>query len=385
MSRPRIYLDHAATTPIDPAVAEVMRDALALANPASTHAAGREAAEQVERARADVAARVGASADSLIWTSGATEADNLAILGAMAHRPPGHVVTARTEHKAVLDPVRQLERAGWRVSWLKPNDDGVIAAADVLNALRDDTQLVSIMHVNNETGAIQDIEAIGRGLAGHPALFHVDAAQSLAWLPIDVDAMGIDLLALSAHKCHGPAGIGALVLRRGSARIRPLMHGGGQEQGLRPGTLAAHQILGFAEAVRRLDSFADAPARVGLLRERLWTGLAAIPGVIRNASAAVTAPHILNMTVRGVNGESLLFSLPELMISQGSACTSGGQESSYVLRALGRSDAEARASLRLSLGRGTTDDEVDLAAARITATVERLRALQPDHLQREAA
>lgn len=378
MSDQSIYLDHAATTPIDPVVAEQMAQALHLANPASAHSAGRLAAEQVEQARATVAGHVGAASEQLIWTSGATEADNLAILGGLAQQAPAHIVTARTEHKAVLDPIRQLERGGWRVTWLKPGADGVVAAADVLAAVQADTRLVSVMHVNNETGAVQDIAAIGRQLADHPALFHVDAAQSLAWLPIDINAMGIDLLALSAHKCHGPPGIGALVMRRGLVRLRPLMHGGGQERGLRPGTLAPHQIVGFAAAVRRLQVCADAPDRVRALREHLWAGLSRISGVIRNGQPQSTAPHILNATFAGLNGESLLFGLPGLMVSQGSACTSGGQESSYVLRALGRSDAEARASLRLSLGRATTVAEIDAAVAQISNAAARLTALQPE-------
>lgn len=372
-----LYFDHAATTPVDPVVAETMLAALRLANPASPHAAGREAAIQVEAARARVAARVGARPEELTWTSGATEADNLAILGSQSLDDPGHIVCARTEHKAVLDPVRQLERAGWRVSWLKPGADAVVDAATVLDAVRPDTRLVTVMHVNNETGAVQDIGRIGQALADHPAVFHVDAAQSLAWLPIDVQAMGIDLLALSAHKCHGPAGVGALVHRRGRARLRPLLFGGGQERGLRPGTLPVHQLLGFAKAVERLDADPDAPARVARLRERLWAGLADVGGVLRNGDRETCAPHILNVTLTGVQGESLVYSLPDVLMSQGSACTAGGDEASYVLRALGRSDAEARASLRLSLGRGTTAADVDAVGQRICAAVRRLRGLAP--------
>lgn len=372
-----VYLDHAATTPIDPAVAEAMQAALRLANPASPHAAGRQAAARVEAARAAVAARVGARPDELIWTSGATEADNLAILGTQSLSDPGHLVCARTEHKAVLDAVRQLERAGWRVSWLKPGPDAVVDAAAVLDAVRPDTRLVTVMHVNNETGAVQDIARIGQGLADHPALFHVDAAQSLAWLPIDVAEMGVDLLALSAHKCHGPTGIGALVIRRGRARVRPLLFGGGQERGLRPGTLAVHQILGFAKAVERLDADPAAYERVAALRERLWEGLRKVGGVIRNGHPEMIAPHVLNVTFADVHGESLVFSLPELLLSQGSACTAGGDEASYVLRALGRSDAEARASLRLSLGRGTTAADVEVAIEQICGAVRRLRSVAP--------
>lgn len=379
-----INLDHAATTPVTPAVVAAMQAALGMANPASAHAAGRAARARVEHARATIAAQVGAEADALVFTSGATEANNLAITGALRAAGPGHIVTARTEHKAVLDPVRQAEQAGYAVTWLTPRADGVVAADDVIAAVRDDTRLVSIMHVNNETGAIQDIAAMGAALAEHRALLHVDAAQSLAWLPLDMAAMGIDLLSLSAHKCHGPAGIGALV-RAPAARLQPIMFGGGHEAGLRPGTLAVHQIAGFEAAVMGLADMGEAAQRVSELRERLWSALADVGGVIRNGVPATTAAHVLNITVPDVDGQALLFSLPDLGVSQGSACTAGGGESSYVLRALGHSDAAARASLRLSFSRVTSADEIDRAGQRIVAAIRRLRRLRPDTVIHEAA
>lgn len=371
-----INLDNAATTPVIAPVAAAMTEALSLANPSSAHAAGRAARVVVDDARARIARRVGMAPEALVFTSGATEANNLAIVGALRAAGSGHIVVARTEHKAVLDPVRQAERDGWAVTWLTPRADGVVAAEDVLAAVRDDTRLVCLMHVNNEIGAVQDISAVGRGLADHRALLHVDAAQSLAWCPIDMAAMGIDLLCLSAHKCHGPAGIGALV-RAAHARVLPILHGGGQEFGLRPGTLAVHQIAGFAAAVDALDDVAQASARVVALRERLWNALAAVGGVVRNAAPGATAPHILNVTYPDVDGASLIFSLPDLGVSQGSACTAGGSESSYVLRALGHADAAARASLRLSLSRLSSQADVDTAAERINLAVTRLRAMRP--------
>jgi cysteine desulfurase len=381
-----VYLDNAATTPVDPRVIEAMATCLGIdgdfANPSATgHALGRRARARVEQAREEVASLVGARPAQVIWTSGATEADNLALLGAARfYRSRGqHVVTARTEHPAVLDACRQLEREGFAVTYLVPGSDGIVQPPQVEAALRPETILVSLMHVNNEIGVVQDIGAVGRLCRARGVLFHVDAAQSAGKLPLDVERDCIDLLALTAHKVHGPKGVGALCIRlEPRIGLVPLLHGGGQERGLRSGTLPTHQIVGMGVAYRiaALEMAADS-ARIARLRDRLWHGLAGLPGVALNGHATQRAPGILNITIDGVEGESLLFELPGLAVASGSACATASAEPSYVLRALGRSDRLAQSSLRLSLGRYTTAAEVELAIAAIQRAIRRLRAVAP--------
>jgi cysteine desulfurase len=380
-----IYLDHAATTPLDPQVLDAMLPFLRAdglhANPASDHAPGRAARTAVERAREQVASAIGAEPGDVIFTSGATESDNLAIKGALEfYASRGrHVVTSRTEHKAVLDTCRHLETRGVRVTWLKPQADGCVTPAQVMEALADDTVLVSLMWVNNETGVIQDIEHLAPRLRERGVLLHVDAAQALGRVPMDLQRTPVDLLSLSAHKAYGPKGVGALyVRRRPRARLAPQLHGGGHEQGMRSGTLPTHQVAGMGmaceiAAARRERDWAHAAE----MRDRLWAALSSLPQVFLNGEAAARVPQILNLSFAGVDGESLRAGLPELAVSSGSACSSATREPSYVLRALGRDDALADASLRFSTGRGTTIDEVDQAAAQVAAQVRRLRALSP--------
>lgn len=381
-----VYLDNAATTAVDPRVVEAMSSCLGedgdFANPSSvSHAPGRRARERVEAARAQVAALVGADPSCVVFTSGATESDNLAVLGAARfYRARGrHLVTSRTEHPAVLAACRQLEREGFEVTYLKPGSDGIVEPAQVEEALRPDTILVSLMHVNNEIGVVQDVGAVGRLCRARGVILHVDAAQSAGKLPIDVERDSIDLLALTAHKMHGPKGAGALCVRREPRLgLAPLLFGGGQERSLRPGTLATHQVVGLGEACRiAAAQMVDDAARITALRERLWAGLAGLPGVMLNGHATRRVPGILNVAFDGVEGESLLFALAGLAVASGSACATTNAEPSYVLRALGRSDRLAQSSLRLSLGRFTTGDDVELALRDIVATVERLRAVAP--------
>ncbi len=384
-SRP-IYLDNAATTAVDPRVIAEMSSCLGVdgdfANPSSAnHVYGREASARVERARAEVAALVNAAPEQILFTSGATEANNLALLGAARfHRNRSrHIVTSRTEHPAVLDACRQLEREGCAVTYLKPGTSGVVEFDQVAEALRPDTLLVSLMHVNNEIGVVNDIGSIGRLCRARGALFHVDAAQSAGKLPIDVQQDAIDLLSLTAHKLHGPKGIGALCVRREPRLgLVPLQFGGGQERGLRSGTLPTHQIVGLGAAYRIAhESMAVDIPRIAGLREKLWGALADIPGVELNGDPVRRVAGILNVTIDGVEGEALLLALADLAVSSGSACASLHAEPSYVLRALGRSDRLAQSSLRLSLGRFTTADEVGRAASRIRAEIVRLRAGEP--------
>ena len=380
-----IYLDHAATTPLAPEVFEAMRPFLLdqFANPASDHAPGRAARKAVEAARAQVAALLGAAADEIIWTSGATEANNLAIKGALEFRgfDNAHLITSRTEHKCVLDTCRYLESRygsrGLKLTQLKPGSDGTVAVQQVLEALTPQTVLVSLMWVNNELGTINPVAQLAPLLRERGVLLHVDAVQAAGKLPIDLAAVPIDLLSVSAHKIYGPKGIGALFVRRQPrARVAPQLHGGGHEQGMRSGTLAPHQIVGmgaaFALAGQRLA--ADA-AQIGALRDRLWARLQALPGVLRNGGAEVSAAHILNVSFEGVEGEALRAMLPTLAVSSGSACSSATAEPSYVLRALGRSDALANASLRFSLGRSTTREQIDAAAAQVIDAVLWLREI----------
>lgn len=379
-----IYLDHAATTPLRPAVWEAMRPWLepgaGFANPASTHAAGRAAREAVEQARAQVAARLNAQPEEIVWTSGATESNNLAIKGAVEFHARGaaHVITSRIEHKCVLDACRWLESAGRQVraSYLQPDRLGRLEPAQVIEALRPETVLVSLMWVNNEIGNVTDIPALAALLRARGVMLHVDAAQAAGKLGIDLAAVPVDLLSLSAHKLGGPKGIGALfVRRRPRARVAPQMHGGGHEWGMRSGTLAPHQIVGMGAAFALADP-AQAAA-VGELRERLWSQVQDLPGVLRNGDPQRAAPHILNLSFAGVEGESLRARLADVAVSSGAACSSATAEPSYVLRALGRDDELAQASLRFSFGVQTTAEDVDTAAQRVREAVQALRALSP--------
>jgi len=381
-----VYLDNAATTPVDPRVVETMFECCGwegdFANPSSVgHEPGRRARARVERARAEVASVVGAEPEQVLWTSGATEADNLALFGAARfHRARGrHLVTSRTEHPAVLDSCRQLERDGFEVSYLKPGPDGIVQPSQVEAALRTDTILVSLMHVQNEIGVVQDVGAIGRLCRARGVLLHVDAAQGAGKLPIDVRRDCIDLLALTAHKVHGPKGVGALVLRREPRLgLVPMLFGGGQERGLRSGTIPTHQVAGMGRAFSiAADEMQADGARISALRVLLFESISAIPGVELNGHPTQRVPGILSVTVDGVEGESLLHALADLAIASGSACATANAEPSYVLRALGRSDRLAQSTLRLSLGRFTTGEDVQYAASRIAAEIERLRSIAP--------
>lgn len=380
------YLDNAATTPVDPRVSAHMRACLGedgwFANPSSTaHEAGRAAAQRVELARAQVGQLIGARAEQIVFTSGATEADNLAVLGtarALAAQRR-HLISARTEHKAVLDAVRQLTREGFSVTWLPPDAHGRVTAQAVAAALRPDTALVSLMHVNNETGVIQDIEAIGAVCRERAVVFHVDAAQSLGREPLDVSRLPVDLLSVSAHKIYGPKGIGALFVRAGSkAPLTPLMFGGGQQSGLRPGTLPTHQIAGFGLACELAGAARAADrARIAQWRDRLWSRLETLGGVTINGEGAERVPHILNVSFDGVDGESLVSALPGLAVSTGAACNSASAEPSYVLRALGRTVRQAESALRFSFGRFNTAQDIEAAAELVRAAVRGLRAVSP--------
>jgi cysteine desulfurase len=381
-----IYLDNAATTPLDPRVLEAMlacmgREADFANASALNHEPGRRARARVEAARALVAALVGAAPEQIVWTSGATEANNLALLGAARfHRPNGaHILTSRTEHPSVLDPCRQLEREGFEVSYLRPGAGGIVEPAQVEAALRPETIMVSLMHVNNETGVIQEVGEVGRLCSARGVLLHVDAAQSAGKLPLDVVRDSIDLLSLTAHKLNGPKGVGALCVRRNPRLgLVPLIFGGGQERGLRSGTLPTHQIAGMGAACRiAAVEMAEEGPRIARLRARLWGALETLPGVWLNGDAERRVPGILNVSIEGVEGESLLLALSDLAVSSGSACASLRGEPSYVLRALGRSEQLAQSSLRISLGRYTTVEDTDRAAARIRAEVARLRAITP--------
>jgi cysteine desulfurase len=378
-----IYLDYAATTPVDPKVAAKMADCLTadglFANPASVHGPGRAARAAVEEARAQVAALVNAVPQEIVFTSGATESDNLAIKGTAHFRSDRgrHIVTSRIEHKAVLDAAKQLEKEGFEVTWLKPDADGLIQPAAVEASLRKDTILVSLMHANNELGVVNDIAAIGKRVRAHGATFHVDAAQSAGKLPIDLKHLDVDLMSFAAHKVYGPKGIGALYVRREPrVNLEPLIHGGGHEQGLRSGTLATHQIVGMGAAFQLARELLGSEApRLKALRERLWHKLQAIPGVLLNGHATQRLPGILNLSFPGVEGESLLYACEELAVSSGSACNAADREPSYVLRALGRDEQLAGASLRFSLGRFSTEAEVDRATELVIEQYRRLTAL----------
>ncbi|MBS98888.1 MAG: IscS subfamily cysteine desulfurase [Oceanospirillaceae bacterium] len=381
-----IYLDYSATTPVDPRVAEKMMACLTpdgiFGNPASrSHQFGWKAEEAVETARRQVADLIGADPREIVWTSGATESDNLAIKG-VAHfydKKGKHIITSKIEHKAVLDTCRQLEREGFEVTYLTPGSDGIITPQMVADALRDDTILVSLMHVNNEIGTITDIAAIGELTRSHGVLLHVDAAQSVGKLPLDMSAMKVDLLSISGHKMYGPKGIGALYVRRKPrVRLEAQMHGGGHERGMRSGTLPTHQIVGMGEAARICaEEMVSESQHLQALRERFWNGIKDMEEVHVNGSMEQRVSGNLNVSFAFVEGESLLMSLKDLAVSSGSACTSASLEPSYVLRALGLNDELAHSSIRFSFGRFTTDEEVDYATGQIREAVDKLRELSP--------
>ncbi|MGA0584232.1 MAG: IscS subfamily cysteine desulfurase [Castellaniella sp.] len=379
-----IYLDYSATTPVDERVLQAMLPWLSerFGNPASrSHAWGWDAEEAVERARGQVAALIHADPREIVWTSGATESDNLAIMGAARfHAGRGrHVVTVRTEHKAVLDPCLELERQGFEVTWLGVDANGLVSPDALAAVLRPDTILVSVMLVNNEIGVIQDVAVLAALCRERGILFHTDAAQATGKLPVDVQALGVDLMSLSAHKTYGPKGVGALYVRRKPrVRLEAQIHGGGHERGLRSGTLPTHQIVGMGEAFALAGELMDTEIpRIRALRDRLWEGLRDLPDVYLNGDPDQRVAHTLNISVAHVEGEALLMAVPELAVSSGSACTSASLEPSHVLRALGRSDTLAHSSLRLTLGRYTTQDEVDRAVRLLRAQIGRLRELSP--------
>lgn len=383
MNQP-LYFDYAATTPLDPQVMDsmikTMRDEFG--NPASrSHAYGWRAEELVEAARVQVANLIKADPKEIIWTSGATESDNLAIKGAAQfyQRKGKHIITTKIEHKAVLDTCRQLEREGFEVTYLEPCSQGLISVEKIKDAIRDDTILVSVMHANNEIGVIQDIAGIGKLTREKGIIFHVDAAQTVGKIPLDMHSNEIDLLSISAHKLYGPKGIGALFVRRKPRiRLTPQMHGGGHERGMRSGTLPTHQIVGFGEACKiAQDRMEEDSARIRYLRDKLWNGLKDIEAIHLNGHPEKQLPGILNVSINYVEGESLLMGLKDLALSSGSACTSASLEPSYVLRALGLSDELAHSSLRFSIGRFTTEKEIEQALALARGVITRLRDMSP--------
>ena len=379
-----VYLDNSATTPVDPRVAEKMMACLTqdgnFGNPASrSHLFGWRAEEAVEEARLQVASLIKADSREIVWTSGATEANNLALKGvAHAYRQKGrHIITSMIEHKAVLDPCKQLEKDGFEVTYLQPDMHGVISPSQVEEALREDTVLVSLMHGNNELGVLTDIASIGRLTRSRGVFLHVDAAQTTGKVEIDVNAMNVDLMSLTAHKTYGPKGIGALFVRRSpKVKLEAQIHGGGHERGMRSGTLATHQIVGMGEAFRLAgEEMEQDCARIKALRERLWFSLTELSGVYLNGDSDNRVAGVLNVGFSGVDGEVLLMSLSDIAVSSGSACTSASLEPSYVLRTIGLADDLAHSSLRLSVGRFTTEEEVDFAAETIKNAVTRLRSV----------
>jgi len=381
-----IYLDYSATTPVDPRVAEKMCACLTpdgtFGNPASrSHPFGWAAEKLVDEARANVAALINADPKEIVWTSGATESDNLAIKGA-AHfyqKQGKHIITVKTEHKAVLDTCRQLEREGYEVTYMDVQNDGLLDLEAFKAAIRPDTILASVMHVNNETGVIQDIAAIGEICRDNKVIFHVDAAQSAGKVDIDLDKMKVDLMSFSAHKVYGPKGIGALYVRRKPRiRLEAQMHGGGHERGLRSGTLATHQIVGMGEAFRiAKEEMAEENKRFAKLRDRLLDGLKDMEEVYVNGDMQHRIAGNLNISFNFVEGESLMMALKDMAVSSGSACTSASLEPSYVLRALGRDDELAHSSIRFTIGRFTTEEEIDYVLSQVRKQVERLRDLSP--------
>jgi len=381
-----IYLDYASTTPIDKRVAEKMLEYMTTdgmyGNPASrSHSYGWDADEAVSMSRKHVADLINADPREIVWTSGATESDNLAIKGA-AHfykKKGKHVITIKTEHKAVLDACRQLEREGFEVTYMEPMANGLIDIKQLESEIRDDTVLISIMHVNNEIGVIQDIESIGKLARSKKIIFHVDAAQSAGKIEIDLEKMNVDLMSFSAHKIYGPKGIGALYVRRKPrVRLEAQIHGGGHERGLRSGTLPTHQIVGMGEAFRiAKEEMENDYEKISQLRNRLWNGLKDIEEVYLNGDFENRYPGIMNISFNYVEGESLIMATKDIAVSSGSACTSASLEPSFVLRAIGRSDELAHSSLRMSIGRFTTEKEIDTTIETVKKAVDKLRALSP--------
>ena len=381
-----IYLDYAATTPVDPRVAKKMLEHLTLdgnfGNPASrSHKYGWKAEESVEEARSHVANLVGCDPREIVWTSGATEADNLAIKGvANFYKSKGkHIITSKIEHKAVLDSCRELEREGFEVTYLDPNEGGLTSPESVMEAIREDTILVSIMHLNNELGTINDIEAIGKITREKGVFFHVDAAQSTGKVKINLSEIPVDLMSFSAHKTYGPKGVGALFIRRKPrVRIQAQIHGGGHERGMRSGTLPTHQIVGMGEAFRiaKEEMILD-KKRIQVLHDRFYNAVSKIEEIYFNGDLQNKVCNIINVSFAYVEGESLIMAMKDVAISSGSACTSASLEPSYVLRALGRKDELASSSIRFSFGRFTTEEEVDHTLSLINHSVERLRELSP--------
>lgn len=379
-----IYFDYSATTPVDPRVVDKMIPFLreSFGNPASrSHAYGWQAEEAVEQAREDVSALVGCDAKEVVWTSGATESINLAVKGAARfYQERGkHLITVKTEHKATLDTMRELEREGFEVTYLDVREDGLLDLDYFRDALRNDTVLVSVMMVNNEIGVIQDIETIGQMCRQQGIMLHVDAAQATGKLPIDLNQLPVDLMSFSAHKTYGPKGVGALyVQRKPRVRLEAQIHGGGHERGMRSGTLPTHQIVGMGEAFRlaRLEMPIE-NERIRMLRDRLWRGISTIEEVYINGDFEQRVPHNLNVSFNYVEGESLIMAIKDIAVSSGSACTSASLEPSYVLRALGRSDELAHSSIRFSVGRFTTEEEVDFAVSTIQDKLAKLRDMSP--------
>ena len=381
-----IYLDYAATTPVDPRVAKKMLEHLTLdgnfGNPASrSHKYGWKAEESVEEARSHVANLVGCDPREIVWTSGATEADNLAIKGvANFYKSKGkHIITSKIEHKAVLDSCRELEREGFEVTYLDPNEGGLTSPESVMEAIREDTILVSIMHLNNELGTINDIDAIGKVTREKGVFFHVDAAQSTGKVKINLSEIPVDLMSFSAHKTYGPKGVGALFIRRKPrVRIQAQIHGGGHERGMRSGTLATHQIVGMGEAFRiAKEEMISDKKRIQVLHDRFYNAVSKIEEIYFNGDLQNKVCNIINVSFAYVEGESLIMAMKDIAISSGSACTSASLEPSYVLRALGRKDELASSSIRFSFGRFTTKEEVDHTLSLINHSVERLRELSP--------
>lgn len=385
MKKP-IYFDYSATTPVDPRVAKVMMQYLTpdgnFGNAASrSHSYGWNAEAAIDEARKNVADLIGADPREIAWTSGATESDNLAIKG-VAHfykKKGNHIITCKTEHKAVLDTCRQLEREGFEITYLDPEPNGLIDLGKLNDAIRESTILISIMHVNNEIGVIQDIAAIGKLAREKGVLFHTDGAQSAGKVPIDVNELNIDLMSLSAHKIYGPKGMGALYVRRKPrVRIEAQMHGGGHERGMRSGTLPTHQIVGMGEAFRiAREEMADEIDRIRSLRDRLWNGTRDMEEVYLNGDMDHRVAGNLNVSFNFVEGESLIMALKDIAVSSGSACTSASLEPSYVLRALGRNDELAHSSIRFTIGRFSTEEEIDYAIKLVRDKVEKLRELSP--------
>ena len=381
-----IYFDYASTTPVDPRVVEKMQDCLSLdgnfGNPASrSHAFGWKAEEAIEEARQHVASLVNCDPREIVWTSGATESDNLAIKGAAIFNKSrgNHIITSKIEHKAVLDSCRQLEREGFEITYLDPLENGIISPEMVSSAIKENTILVSLMHINNEIGVINDIESIGRITREKGIIFHVDAAQSTGKLPIDLSKMEVDLMSFSAHKTYGPKGIGAMYARRRPrVRIEAQIHGGGHERGMRSGTLATHQIVGMGEAFRiaKIDMESD-NERISRLRKKLWNGLKDMEEVYLNGDEILRAEGFLNVSFNYIEGESLIMALKDIAVSSGSACTSASLEPSYVLRALGLKDELAHSSIRFAIGRFTSEAEVEYTINLVRESVEKLRTLSP--------